>query len=316
MQNRIGNIANHSDDCACNSEKSPTENISRLKTSAKLFSSRKISARRLKLEIMIRLLFVSFAFLFIVSSCSSEKKDIIKVENNPPNAVSIQKSSDNVLSRDDEGKNAIVEQAESKSVLDYYLMLPDKYFYRKPDDVKARRSYIKVKDLKNGYLKIEKPYKLNDISKVPKEDLELERAENEVTKARAVMEVALFKRKQGRNIVVVNSHTGGDNPFLVLLKLDFWEDDGGDLKDVTEYHRAKIDNDMAFAEFQKQRKPTDKYPSYLSANDIASDLYPELPRYGKAIKIIINPDSAERRFELLNLVWNGEEFVCEPASKK
>ncbi len=261
-------------------------------------------------------MFVPLAFLCFVSSCSSEIKDITKVESNRQNDVGAQKSFGNESPPDDKQKNVVAEQAKSKSVLDYYLMLPDKYFRYMPDDQKARRSYIKIEDIKNGYLKIEKPYELEDVSKIPKGDRELARAENEVTKAEAVMEVALFRQKQGRNIVVVNYPADSDNPFLVIFKLDFWEDDGGVLKDVTEQHHAKIDNNMAFAEFKKQRKPTDEYPSYLNANGIAFDLYPELPRYGKAIKIIINPDFTKRRFELLNLVWKGEEFVCEPASKK
>lgn len=265
---------------------------------------------------MIRLLFVPLAFLCFVSSCSSEIKDITKAESSRQNDVGAQKSFGSESPPDDEQKNVVAEQAKSKSVLDYYLMLPDKYFRDMPDDQKARRSYIKIEDIKNGYLKIEKPYQLEDVSKMSEEDSELERAENEVTKAEAVMEIALFRQKQGRNVVVVNYPADSDNPFLVIFKLDFWEDDNGVLRDVTEQHRAKIDANMAFAEFQKQRKPTDKYPSYLSETDISFDLYPELPRYGKAIKIIINPDSTKRRFELLHLVWNGEEFVCEPASKK
>lgn len=266
---------------------------------------------------MIRLLFVPFVFLFIAPSCSSKEKDIVKVESDRQIAVSTQKSSDNALLPADEPKNAVAEQAASKSVLDYYLLLPDKYFYQMPEDEKARRSYIKIEDVKNGYLKIEKPYVLEDVSKIPEGDRELARAENDVAKAEAVMEVALFKGNQGRNIVVVNYPADSDNPFLVWFELDFWEDDDGVLKDVTEQHRAKIDYNMAFAEFERQRRPGDKSPSYQNSKDIAAyDLFPELPRYGKAIKIIVNPDFTKRRIELLNLVWNGEEFVCEPARKK
>ena len=266
---------------------------------------------------MIRLLFVFLMFLFIAPSCSSRDEEVVKAESSPQIAVSTEKSANAALLPDDEPENAVAEQAKSKSVLDYYLLLPpDNYFYQTPDNAKARRSYIKIEDVKNGYLKIEKPYVLEDVSKLPEDDRELANAENETAKARALMEIALFKQKQGRNIIVVNYAVGVDNPFEVVFKLDFWEDDNGVLKDVTERYRAKIDKNMAFAEFRSRLQPTDKDLRFESADDIAFSLHPELPRYGKTIKIIVNPDLTKRRFELLHLVWNGEEFVCKPASKK
>ena len=265
---------------------------------------------------MIRLLFVQLVFLFNFSSCSSEQKNIVKVESNSQSVVSNEKTSGNDVQPDGELETAVAGRAASKSVTDYYLLLPDEYFGEVPNDSKARRSYIKIEDAKNGYLKIEKPYALEDVSKTPKEDRELVRGENAAAKGRAAMEIALFKQKQGRNVIVVSSAAAVNNPFEVIFKLDFWEDDNGVLTDVTEKHSAKIDYNMAFAELRRQLKPTDEGLQSETAENIEHSLHPELPRYGKAIKIIVNPNFAKRRIELLNLIWNGEEFVCEPARKK
>jgi hypothetical protein len=46
-------------------------------------------------------------------------------------------------------------QNNPSSVYDYYLLLPDKYIWTHPKSVKERSDLISVKDLKNGYLKLE-----------------------------------------------------------------------------------------------------------------------------------------------------------------
>lgn len=104
---------------------------------------------------------------------------------------------------------SISQSAQPRTVLDYYIMLPDKYFEAdKEQRVKwmLDRSRGAVVDVKNGYL-----YAPGD-------------------GAQTSIYVCLFRKPDGSYVIAVKSHAPDTDDFTYL---DFYAYDAGRLVDVT-----------------------------------------------------------------------------------
>lgn len=159
--------------------------------------------------------------------------------------------------------------AEPRTVTDYFMILPSKYFYKseKPLVVANRRELIDVEDAKNGYLRL-------------KSDEREGRTE-----------IALFKKKSGGYLTAVSLTTcapqcDGEINFLEYKNGRFKEIDAlpaytfGDL--LTAFHGAT------------QRQPTE---------DERNQIVFELPRDGKEITLKMGGVS------IMGFLWTGDEFA-------
>lgn len=211
-------------------------------------------------------------------------------------------------------KRAVVRQ-ESKlpqTVVDYYLLLPKKYFGGDLSDERARLSYIKVRDVRSGYLKIQKPYsrqktKAND----PERDLIF--AEDRAAYLSSFVEIALFRKSSGGDVIAVTFAGGSDATITINQDINFLEYDAGQWRDTTDEVLSNINPQMAYAAYVSQGKPGDKVNPRDTTDFHENEFNYLLPRYGKSIKVIIDPQwTTVNQVELLTMTWRNDGFVIEP----
>ena len=207
------------------------------------------------------------------------------------------------------------------SVLDYYLKLPAEYFAGVADTRAARMKYVKVSDVRNGYLRIEKPYELVNSTKLPRDERGVVAAENRSARLTARLEIALFKHEKGRNIIAVSYRWSGDCPACAIPRIDFWQDENGELKNVTEAVLATADKKMLLAAARRDGlREAEVGAMIANAKDtdeiLINDLAFKLPRTGRTIKITTDAESTGAAIELLDLRWTGSEFVSEAIARR
>jgi hypothetical protein len=174
---------------------------------------------------------------------------------------------------------------QPKSVEDFYLLIPNERYSTnfegnkikdKAALIKYRKSLIKIKDVQNGYLKLEGPWE-------------------------GWSEIALFKRKDGSYLIAETS-VGCGPACDGSLELSTYKN--GKWTNVTAQFLPKITNQMAFAGYKTNGGVSEEIKS-------GADLpyYFLLPRVGRTLKIACNECSDAEDFVLLEYEWNGEKFV-------
>ena len=205
------------------------------------------------------------------------------------------------------------------SVLDYYQKLPAEYFSGVADNPIARTKYVKISDVRNGYLKIEKPYAQQNLAKLSAEERGVVAMENRAERLTSELEIALFKHRQGRHLIAVSYRWSGDCPACAIPRVDFWQDENGKLKNVTEAVLATVDKQMLLtaarrAQLNKVKAATansEDANENLSDESLTADLVYKLPRTGKMITITTDTESFGAQVKLLDWRWTGSEFVSE-----
>lgn len=170
---------------------------------------------------------------------------------------------------------------EPKTVLDFYLLLPEEYLAPLAN-LKNRQSIVKVKDIANGYLAFQA-------------DLQ--------TAAfwEGWGEMALFKKTGGGYVVGV---VDGSNATLHYSGIEFLEySGGGKWRKISERIFPEIDNEMILKKY-RSKVPNDT--EYDLQNPPA--VYFELPRRGTIVKMYADADDEGLLFEF---EWNGKRFVIK-----
>jgi hypothetical protein len=163
--------------------------------------------------------------------------------------------------------------AQSKTVVDYYMSIPDEYLSR--DMLPDRKKGISIEDVKNGYLKITGPWE-------------------------GFAEIALFKKSNGDYLIgltVANCGPGCEQ------EIHFLENNGGKWTDKTKEVLPTISNSTLEGEYKKKKSAGD--PQTLSE---APALY-MLPRYGTTIQIVAQPEFTKKKIVLQELTFNKEKFA-------
>lgn len=171
--------------------------------------------------------------------------------------------------------NVFFAQSEPKTVTDFFYLLPEKHFApfedgngKKPSLIDFRKSIIKIGDIKNGYLRLES-YQWEGWA-----------------------EVAIFKKKNGKYVVLVVENSCGP---VCGSEVTAYSRDNGTWADVTTQVLPKISDANLNAAYKRHR---------TSSNDEPGLVY-ELPRIGKTIKVRTDGGQDIIFFEL---TWNGSKF--------
>lgn len=171
---------------------------------------------------------------------------------------------------------SITALGQTKTVTDYFLALPGKYYSRSGSVTEAkelaayRTTLISVKDEKNGYLKLQ--------------GVDFE----------GWGEIALFKKNDGSYVighaeVGCGPACGGD--------VTFWTYKSGIWKEVTD------------TVFQWSGEQTDKV---FNAGKIPEEdriSYFELPRQGKTMRLVCDSCTIRGSATIARFRWNGVRFV-------
>lgn len=173
-----------------------------------------------------------------------------------------------------------------KDVMDYYLLLPPGYLSLEghPLDFSgsadARRGSVAVKDLRNGFLRIQGAWE-------------------------GWMEIALFRRPDGGDIIAVFTASCGP---VCSIEKRFLELKGGAWADVTKKIFPEIASEKMNAVFEKKMKGKQYDKEAMAVNY-------RLPRYGTTIRIIVDPSVYEGSGEvpLFNMEWRNGIFVVKEA---
>lgn len=167
---------------------------------------------------------------------------------------------------------------DPKTVLDFYLLLPEDALAPLPE-IKNRQSLIQVKDLANGYLKLEA---LGTAAASGWEGWG---------------EVALFRKTSGGYVVGV---VDGSNATMHFSGIEFYEYAKGRWRKVTEEIFPDVSSETILKRY-KSKVPNDT--EYNSQNPPFT--YFELPRKGTTVKMFAD---AEDEGSLFEFNWNGEKF--------
>ncbi|HMW02108.1 MAG TPA: hypothetical protein PKE58_18355 [Acidobacteriota bacterium] len=144
-----------------------------------------------------------------------------------------------------------------KTVLDYYLQLPNRYLFSGGDRA-ARMKLIKIQDVKNGYLRLEGDWE-------------------------GFSEIALFRQPNGTPLIVVTNAECGPGCTQSTYFLEFrdgqWVNRQAELFPLT--------RQQVVAEYRKSGLKT--------IEDFGDDLpyLIMLPRAGRVIKVIVQPEFTE-----------------------
>jgi len=167
-------------------------------------------------------------------------------------------------------------QKPAQSVVDYYLLLPDKYLTAGGNRQERLKS-IKINDARNGYLRIEGAWE-------------------------GYTEIALFKKPDRTDLIAVSDVHFGPGPEQRLYFLEYrnslWTDRTQEVMPV-------ISTAAIASAYRAKRRPADE-----DFGDDVPHIY-LLPRIGTTVKIIIAPGMTERGITLLELKWRGGRFEAD-----
>lgn len=134
-------------------------------------------------------------------------------------------------------------KSDKRNVLDYYKLLPSNLL-----DNPGAMARLSVRDLKNGYLKIEGAFE-------------------------GYVEAALFRRKDGSGVLMVGSTECGP---VCGTDLKGYEYADGEMREITEQIMPELSEDDIRAEFRRLVKDPEA--------EMISFIY-GLPRFGRTIRI-------------------------------
>lgn len=163
------------------------------------------------------------------------------------------------------------QTGERQTVTDYYYKIPRNYLAELPD-LEARKRAIRVRDDKNGYLRLEGDWE-------------------------GYAEVVLFRRPEGGWLLgIAVAHCGpACEQRVYFLEPQSWRDCSAEVFPITRSQVAE--------RFQKLGiRLTEDYGEALPYLVI-------LPRYGTTVRIIVQPEFTERETTIMKLVYTGGRFV-------
>lgn len=155
----------------------------------------------------------------------------------------------------------------------------------KPLSKDEKAKLIKTVDKKNGYL---------------------EAIGNQDTDAFANAQMALFKKKDGSDLIGLTAHFGDKTN-----QIQFFLKEGETWKDVSKEVLPEITNEML------DKRAQDKIPSFKKQqkklSDSASGTYAYiLPKHGTTIDVVVSSDLYHgKRIVLWRLPFNGEKFTLK-----
>lgn len=173
---------------------------------------------------------------------------------------------------------ALAQKTELKTVTDFYMDLPDTYFMPATmiGGIKAvriyRESIVKVRDDKNGYLRIESPT------------------------AEGYAEVAIFKKSDGKYLVVVAQN--GCGPSCSTEQMDVLSYDGGKWNDVKTSVWPEIPGSGLAAAYIRH---------HVSKENSSGLLVFKMPRIGRTVRVVTGDDDVKEE-TLFELNWDGSKF--------
>jgi len=175
--------------------------------------------------------------------------------------------------------NAQKNRREPCTVVDFYLLLPAEYL-SPLSRVKNRQSLIEIKDIANGYLKLDGA------------------ATTDYWEGWA--EIALFKKTGGGYVVGV---VDGSCATMCYSGIEFLEYQNGKWTEVTRQIMPEITDRMIAAQFKRKKRAGDED---LADNDSPFVNY-ELPRTGKTVKLNAN-FAGDDNLMLFEMTWTGAKF--------
>lgn len=175
--------------------------------------------------------------------------------------------------------NVVFAQTKNapKNIADYYMLLPAKYI-GVLERHKNRKSFIKIQDIPNSYLRLAPTKGMIDWE--------------------GSAEIALFKKTNGEYIVGV---VDGNCATVCYSGIEFLTYRNGKWTEVTKQVMPEITDKMILDAY-KSKEPDD--------NDYSLENPPwtnyALPRKGTAVKVNVNTGGDDTL--LFELKWNGEKF--------
>lgn len=163
------------------------------------------------------------------------------------------------------------QKKDKRNVADYYMMLPGNAL-----EDKASKGKTIVRDLKNGYLKIEGAFE-------------------------GYIEVALFRKKNGSAMLLVGATACGP---VCDTEISGYEMSGDELVDVTEKVIPFLSTEDAADIYNRKKNAEDE-----DAEDAPVPLVYGLPRYGRIIKVKADKTFAPSNITLYELHFKNDKFV-------
>lgn len=169
-------------------------------------------------------------------------------------------------------------QPQPRDVVDYYLLLPDRYFTL-GGGAQERDTAIKIRDIKNGYLRLEGAWE-------------------------GYTEIALFRNPDRSALIAVSNVSLGPGPDQ---KIYFLSCDGKAWIDKTKEVFARVPQSQIATMYKKKRSREDK--------DYGQDVphVYRLPRLGTTINVVTPPSFTSVEITLAELKWvNGRFEIVWP----
>ncbi len=168
---------------------------------------------------------------------------------------------------------------EPRTVVDFYLLLPAERL-SPLSRVKNRESLIEIKDIANGYLRLDGA------------------ATADYWEGWA--EIALFKKTGGGYVIGL---VDGSCATMCYSGIEFLEYKNGKWTEVTRQVMPEITDEMIVAQFKSKKRAGDED---LAGNDSPFVNY-ELPRTGKTVKLNANL-AGDDNLMLFEMTWTGAKF--------
>lgn len=174
-------------------------------------------------------------------------------------------------------------QETPENVLDYYELLPARYL---PviKDVKNRIALIKVKDVKNGYLRLEGNWE-------------------------GYAEVALWSNKSQQEILGVVQTICAP---VCVQNIHFVKREGRQWLDVTRKALPQLTDRMLLERYNVLKQKDDEN---YTESDMLPFLY-VLPRIGTTINVVVDPHFAARPTTLFSLIFLSETLTFVKTTPK
>jgi hypothetical protein len=170
-------------------------------------------------------------------------------------------------------------QKQPRDVVDYYLLLPDRYLLL-GGGAQERDAAIKIRDIKNGYLRIEGAWK-------------------------GYTEIALFRNPDLSALIAVSNVSFSPGPDQKIYFLFY---DGKTWLDKTNGVFTRVPQSQIAAVYKKKKSQVDD--DY--GNEVPH-LY-RLPRVGTTIEVVTPPGFASVEIILAELRWVNGKFEIAPPS--
>lgn len=162
---------------------------------------------------------------------------------------------------------------QPQSVVDYYLLLPDKYL-TEGGSRQSRLKAIKINDARNGYLRVEGAWE-------------------------GYTEIALFRKPDRAALIAVSDVHFGPGP---EQRLRFLEYTNSRWTDRTREVMPEVSASAIAAAYRAKKRPVDE-----DFGDDVPHLY-LLPRMGTTITVVVAPGFTQRGMTLMELRWKDGRF--------